>query len=76
MRLHSFLLFFALGGVSLAAWTWTPAAEADAAKQIDAMAQKALNATLAMLDSDVAAAKAAGQKPNCTRETLQYRPEL
>jgi tyrosinase len=55
---------------------WTPAQEADAAKQIDVMAQKALNATLALLDSDVAAAKAAGLKLNCTRETLQHRVEL
>jgi tyrosinase len=74
MRLQLFVPLFALGGAILAAWT--PAQEADAAKQIDVMAQKALNATLALLDSDVAAAKAAGLKPNCTREALRYRVEL
>lgn len=66
--------FLVLASIVLA--VWTPAQEADAAKQLDVLAQKALNATLALLDSDVAAAKAAGLKPNCTRETLQYRVEL
>jgi len=74
MRLQPSILFLALGSATLAAWT--PAQESDAAKQLDVLAQKALNATLALLDSDVAAAKAAGLKPNCTRETLQYRVEL
>jgi tyrosinase len=73
MKLFS-ILFLVLGSSVLAAWT--PAQEADAAKQLDAMAQKSINATLALLDSDVAAAKAAGLKPNCTRETLRYRVEL
>jgi tyrosinase len=74
MRLQLSFPLLALSGAVLAAWT--PAQEADAAKQIDVMAQKALNATLALLDSDVAAAKAAGLKLNCTRETLQHRVEL
>jgi tyrosinase len=74
MRLELLLHLLALGATVLAAWT--PAQESDAAKQLDVMAQKALNATLALLDSDVAAAKAAGLTPNCTREKLQYRVEL
>lgn len=74
MRLQISFHFLALCITAVAAWT--PAQETDAAKQLDVMAQKALNATLALLDSDVAAAKAAGLKPNCTRETLRYRVEL
>jgi len=74
MRLQLTVSFLALGSAVLAAWT--PAQESDAAKQLDLLAQKALNATLALLDSDVAAAKAAGLTPNCTREKLQYRVEL
>lgn len=62
--------------LGVAVLAWTPAQEKDATKQIDAMAQKALNATLALLDTDVAAAKLAGLKQNCTRDTLQYRVEL
>lgn len=76
MRLQILVPFLALGSTALAAYVWTPAAEKAAANQIDVLAQNALNATLAMLDSDVAAAKAAGLTPNCTREKLQYRVEL
>lgn len=53
----------------------TPA-ETTAAATFQKMAETALNATLAQLDADVAAAKAAGQTPNCTRDKLQYRYEL
>jgi len=74
MKIQLSVIVLVLGSVVLAAWT--PAQESDAAKQLDVMAQKALNATLALLDSDVAAAKAAGLTPNCTRDKLQYRVEL
>ncbi len=47
-----------------------------AANQIDLMYQRALNATLAQLDADVAVSRARGIEPNCTRETLRKRIEL
>ncbi|KAF4624372.1 hypothetical protein G7Y89_g13801 [Cudoniella acicularis] len=81
MKLISGIFLFLLPLVSampvLDAELATPAKNETAAERsLKTMAAKALNNTLATLDADVEAAKKAGLKPNCTRETLEWRQEF
>jgi tyrosinase len=74
MKLFAISLAYLI--VSIASATSPGDTEALAKARMQKLAENALNITLQGLDADVAAAKALGLKPNCTRETLLFRKEL